>query len=965
MLVDPVEALLARDLLRRREDAVVVAGARRPRLGCAGGERVEVDVEEELVDRPSVQRQRLLLVEPGCGPARRCGRRRWRRSSAPSAASEAGGHRQARAVAEQRARDGGLDGVGPAVRVRGDGARRAARSTLAGARGRRTSPSSRSAAARRPPPPCAGRVPKPTSRSSPVAPSVSASTRTPVDAASVSVVVRASSHTDVGRRRDPGLEEVGGVGALEVAVVLAAGQRLDLGSADGAHQVLLDDLLEPVGLGHVLLERAEQGEALGVVAAVGAVGVEEVVLVDDLAGRAHDGAAEAGAGAGPVEDLAVDDLRRRRDRVGRRGAWTVPRATGSLRSGTPGSGMTPSSRSRSRRPAAHGRRARRRRPRLAPSQPQLTYSSPTGQIPRGGELARGCGSGGRSWLSACGRRPPGGAPALADAPVEPAGEWLAGDLHVHTPYSHDSYGGPTDDNTGLDEAYTAGLTVQQQFTLAASRGLDFLAITDHNDIRSQSDPGFGAGGRHRCGGYENSLDGHAQMLGADRVYDNGVGTSDRAARPAAGRRRRLPDQPPPRGRRGGLGARPRGRARHRRGLEHLAAVPAAAARRRPTTTPPSPSGRASSTPATTSPPPAGPTATGRRRSPSRASAARRRGSSPPSRSEAGVLDGIRRGPHVDLGPAAGAGRRPRVPRGRRRRRRHLRGDGRRHRAGRRRCCGPGSRARPAPSCGSSRTAAQLAFPPVPVTSAAFEHRFRVADGTWVRAEVARPDLAEQRRAVCGDATTYCRNLLLVEAMTSALYQSRRRDGRRRRRGRHGDAGQRARRAHVVAGAVPHRAARRPAHRPRVERGVDRLPAACSTASRSRSDTLTARAADGRVDRRRRRAAHLRPRHRRRGSSSCGPTSPASAAARSCRCRRCCRATRSTRPPSARPPRRPTRSAAGADWRSDEGWAPPLAVGDANTGDWRRTVAGEPGEAVGGAGAVAVGAATATAAGCSW
>jgi len=114
---------------------------------------------------------------------------------------------------------------------------------------------------------------------------------------------------------------------------------------------------------------------------------------------------------------------------------------------------------------------------------------------------------------------------LAAPSAATAGQWLAGDLHVHTTYSHDSYGGPTDDNTGISDVNTLGFPVSGDFALAASRGLDYLAITDHNDVRSQSNPGFGAFGVLGLPGYENSLRGHAQMLGAAHLFPTGDSSS--------------------------------------------------------------------------------------------------------------------------------------------------------------------------------------------------------------------------------------------------------------------------------------------------------------------------------------------------------------------------------------------------------------------------------------------------------
>jgi predicted metal-dependent phosphoesterase TrpH len=101
-------------------------------------------------------------------------------------------------------------------------------------------------------------------------------------------------------------------------------------------------------------------------------------------------------------------------------------------------------------------------------------------------------------------------------------EWLAGDLHVHTCHSHDVYcvGEPKEPS----EVYTYGSGTNARFAEAAARGLDYLAITDHNDVRSTRDPGFGRYGVIGVPGYENSIRGHAQVLGERRLLDNGDGS---------------------------------------------------------------------------------------------------------------------------------------------------------------------------------------------------------------------------------------------------------------------------------------------------------------------------------------------------------------------------------------------------------------------------------------------------------
>lgn len=94
-----------------------------------------------------------------------------------------------------------------------------------------------------------------------------------------------------------------------------------------------------------------------------------------------------------------------------------------------------------------------------------------------------------------------------------AGMWLAGDFHVHTTFSHDVLGGPGDDNTATEELYTLGWTPAEQIGLAETRGLDFVALTDHNRLDALRDPGYRSDRLVLVPGYEHSLaGGHAGVF---------------------------------------------------------------------------------------------------------------------------------------------------------------------------------------------------------------------------------------------------------------------------------------------------------------------------------------------------------------------------------------------------------------------------------------------------------------------
>ncbi|MFL6238275.1 MAG: CehA/McbA family metallohydrolase [Actinomycetes bacterium] len=115
------------------------------------------------------------------------------------------------------------------------------------------------------------------------------------------------------------------------------------------------------------------------------------------------------------------------------------------------------------------------------------------------------------------------------------GVWVAGDLHVHTIYGHDTCITPltawNPDSPSRSarrpcaDSYTVGFTPRQRLLEAKERGLDFVALSDHNNVLNQTDPAVLSWLRAHPGfleipAYENSQPGHVQMLGARSCYDN-------------------------------------------------------------------------------------------------------------------------------------------------------------------------------------------------------------------------------------------------------------------------------------------------------------------------------------------------------------------------------------------------------------------------------------------------------------
>jgi hypothetical protein len=102
-------------------------------------------------------------------------------------------------------------------------------------------------------------------------------------------------------------------------------------------------------------------------------------------------------------------------------------------------------------------------------------------------------------------------PAARELPAAPGRRWLAGDLHSHTVHSD------------------GALTVAELACLARARGLDFLAITDHNTVSQHVELAAAAShaGVLLVPGFELTTDrGHANCLGSSRWIDFRRGADD-------------------------------------------------------------------------------------------------------------------------------------------------------------------------------------------------------------------------------------------------------------------------------------------------------------------------------------------------------------------------------------------------------------------------------------------------------
>lgn len=108
--------------------------------------------------------------------------------------------------------------------------------------------------------------------------------------------------------------------------------------------------------------------------------------------------------------------------------------------------------------------------------------------------------------------------SAAFAPAAPVGQWLKGDLHVHTDHSSDGSG----PRQGLDQRGPGNVSVADQIGQGVLAGLDWMPLTDHRTFDQHYDPLWESADLLLLTGEEANGSPHANPIGAvDMIVQGG------------------------------------------------------------------------------------------------------------------------------------------------------------------------------------------------------------------------------------------------------------------------------------------------------------------------------------------------------------------------------------------------------------------------------------------------------------
>lgn len=109
-------------------------------------------------------------------------------------------------------------------------------------------------------------------------------------------------------------------------------------------------------------------------------------------------------------------------------------------------------------------------------------------------------------------------PTRSSAPLAPVGQWLSGDLHVHSDHSADGSG----PRQALDGRGPGNVSVSDQITQGALKGLQWMPITDHRTYDQHYDPLWESADLLLIPGEEANGSPHANPIGAVEMIVQGA-----------------------------------------------------------------------------------------------------------------------------------------------------------------------------------------------------------------------------------------------------------------------------------------------------------------------------------------------------------------------------------------------------------------------------------------------------------